>query len=173
MKQFVASTPGSFMDEGANAIAWHFDRADSVLGRSQARMLAALLGDAAGALGYEVSSQPHLVEVRASGLSIPRTVQKVIEMNQTTQVVFIGDAAAAAGVEDILRPADILIDFTGETSPGDARRTRSLLRELADSLAPARPSPLPLPAGFRSASGYATAGLGEAIGTVTGIRIER
>ena len=173
MKQFVASTPGSFMAEGANAIAWHFDRAESVLGRSQAQMLAALLGDAAGALGYEVSTQPHLVEVRASGLSIPRTVQKVIEMNQTSQVVFIGDAAAAAGVEDILRPADILIDFTGETSPGDARRTRSLLRELADSLAPARPSPLPLPAGLRTASGYATAGLSEALGTVTGIRIER
>ena len=160
------------MDEGANAIAWHFDRADSVLGQSQAQTLAALLRDAAGALGYEVSTRPHLVEVRASGLSIPRSVQKVSEMNQTGQIVFIGDAAAAAGVEEILRPTDILIDFTGEASPGDARRTRSLLRELADSLAPARPSPFPLPARLTTASRYAAA-VGGAVGTATRIRLER
>ena len=172
MQQFVARTPGAFVVERAHALAWRFDRADPTVGRSQAQMLAALLRDAAGPLGYEVTALPHVVEVRASGLSIARTVQKIIDMSQASQVVFVGDTASANCVGDVLRPSDILIDCTAATSPPDVRRARALLRDLADALAPARPAPLPLPARIKAASRYAAAALSAASAPSGGVGIE-
>ena len=135
LEQFVARTPGSFMETAANTLTWHFDRADTALGGSQAQTLVALLNDAAEPLGYEVITGPGFVEVRAAGLSVRRTVQKIVEMNQAHQVVFVGGADARAAVGDVLRPADILVDLSRET-PHDARRARRLVRELTEALAP-------------------------------------
>ena len=53
-----------------------------------------MLQDAADFLGYEVTLSSGLVEVRAAGLSLHRTVQKVIEMNPAHQVVFVGAAGS-------------------------------------------------------------------------------
>src|SRR4029453_7786831 len=125
MEQFVASTPGAFVEARPAGLTWHFGRADATLGQSQAQTLAALLRDAADFLGYEGTVNPSAVEVRAAGLSLHRTVQKIIQMNQTHQVVCVG--AGDSAVRNALRAADILIDFSVET-PTDPRQSRNLIR---------------------------------------------
>jgi trehalose-phosphatase len=157
MEQFVTSTPGAFVEARPTALTWHFGRADATLGQSEAQTLVALLQDAADFLGYEVTVNPGVVEVRAAGLSLHRSVQKVIEMNQTHQVVFVG-AGDSAAVRDVLRASDILVDFSLET-PRDPRRSRTLIRELADGLVPATREPVPVQERLRNASGYVLAGL--------------
>ena len=156
MEQFVASTPGAFVEARPAGLTWHFGRAGATLGQSQAQTLAALLRDAADFLGYEVTVTPSAVEVRAAGLSLHRTVEKVIQMEQTHQVVFVGPAGSA--VRNALRAADILIDFSVET-PTDPRRSRNLIRELADSLVPVPRDAFQVHARLRDTSGYAPAGL--------------
>ena len=138
MEQFVTSTPGAFVEARPTALTWQFGRADATFGQSQAQTLAALLQDAADFLGYEVTLSSGLVEVRAAGLSLHRTVQKVIEMNRRTR--WCSSAVAARGSPRALRPGDILVDFSVEDAP-DPRRARSLIRELADSLVPSRARP--------------------------------
>jgi trehalose 6-phosphate synthase/phosphatase len=157
MEQFVTSTPGAFVEARPTALTWHFGRADATLGQSQAQTLAALLQDAADFLGYEVTVNPGVVEVRAAGLSLRRTVRKVIEMNQTHQVVVVG-AGGSAALREALRAGDILVDFSLETPP-DPRRCRNLIRELAESLVPATREAVPVQARLRNTSSYAPAGL--------------
>ncbi len=156
MEQFVTSTPGAFVEARPAELTWHFSRADATLGQSQAQTLAALLRDAADFLGYEVTITRSVVEVRAAGLSRHRTVQKVIQMNQAHRVVFVG--AGDSAVRNALRAADILIDFSVET-PSDPRRSRNLIRELADSLVPVPGDAFQVHARLRDTSGYAPAGL--------------
>jgi trehalose 6-phosphate synthase/phosphatase len=134
LEQFVARTPGAFVEAGSKTLAWHFDRADTALGQSQAQTLTALLNDAADPLGYEVICRPGVVEVRAAGLSLRGTLQKIVELNQAHQVIFVGGADACGNLGDALRPSDILVDFSRET-PHDPRRARQLIRELIESLA--------------------------------------
>ena len=167
MEQFVASTPGAFVEARPTALTWHFGRADAALGQSQAQTLAALLRDAADFLGYEVSASAGVVEVRAAGLSLHRTVQKIIEMNQAHQVAFVGGAGDAAAIREALRAGDILVDFSVEAQP-DPRGSRSLVRELADSLVPAPREAFPLQARLKSASDYIQAGLNAVVPTGIG-----
>jgi trehalose 6-phosphate synthase/phosphatase len=170
LEQFVAATPGAFVEKGPNALVWRFHRADPTLGRSQAQTLAALLGDAAGPLGYEVTSSAGVVEVRATGLSVARTVQKVIDMSPTHQVVWIGDRGTAPDVADVLRPDDLLVDIATR----DVRRARALIRELAETLPPAPRAAFPLHARPRSASRYVASGLSAAssAGSAPPVRID-
>ena len=167
MEQFVASTPGAFVEARPTALTWHFGRADAALGQSQAQTLAALLRDAADFLGYEVSASAGVVEVRAAGLSLHRTLQKIIEMNQAHQVAFVGGAGDAAAIREALRAGDILVDFSVEAQP-DPRGSRSLVRELADSLVPAPREAFPLQARLKSASDYIQAGLNAVVPTTIG-----
>ena len=167
MEQFVTSTPGAFVEARATALTWHFGRADAALGQSQAQTLAALLQDAADFLGYEVTVGAGLVEVRAAGLSLHRTVQKIIEMNQSHQVAFVGGAGDAAAIREALRAGDILVDFSVEAHP-DPRGSRSLVRELVESLVPAPREAFPLQARLKSASDYIQAGLNAVVPTGIG-----
>ena len=167
MEQFVTSTPGAFVEARPTALTWHFGRADAALGQSQAQTLAALLRDAADFLGYEVSASAGVVEVRAAGLSLHRTLQKIIEMNQAHQVAFVGGAGDAAAIREALRAGDILVDFSVEAQP-DPRGSRSLVRELADSLVPAPREAFPLQARLKSASDYIQAGLNAVVPTTIG-----
>jgi trehalose 6-phosphate synthase/phosphatase len=167
MEQFVTSTPGAFVEARPTALTWHFGRADEAFGQSQAQTLAALLKDAADFLGYEVTAGPGLVEVRAAGLSVHRTVQKIIEMNQAHQVVFVGGAGDATAIREALRPGDILVDFSVEAHP-DPRRSRSLIRELAESLVPVAREAFPLQARLRSAGDFIQAGLNAVVPTGLG-----
>jgi trehalose 6-phosphate synthase/phosphatase len=167
MEQFVTSTPGAFVEARATALTWHFGRANAALGQSQAQTLAALLQDAADFLGYEVTVGAGLVEVRAAGLSLHRTVQKIIEMNQSHQVAFVGGAGDAAAIREALRAGDILVDFSVEAHP-DPRGSRSLVRELVESLVPAPREAFPLQARLKSASDYIQAGLNAVVPTGIG-----
>ena len=167
MEQFVTSTPGAFVEARPTALTWHFGRADAAFGQSQAQTLAALLRDAADFLGYEVSASAGVVEVRAAGLSLHRTLQKIIEMNQAHQVAFVGGAGDAAAIREALRAGDILVDFSVEAQP-DPRGSRSLVRELADSLVPAPREAFPLQARLKSASDYIQAGLNAVVPTTIG-----
>jgi trehalose 6-phosphate synthase/phosphatase len=167
MEQFVTSTPGAFVEARPTALTWHFGRADAAFGQSQAQTLAALLRDAADFLGYEVTAGPGLVEVRAAGLSVHRTVQKIIEMNQAHQVVFVACAGDATAIREALRPGDILVDFSVEAHP-DPRRSRSLIRELAESLVPVAREAFPLQARLRSAGDLIQAGLNAVVPTGLG-----
>ena len=167
MEQFVTSTPGAFVEARPTALTWHFGRADAAFGQSQAQTLAALLRDAADFLGYEVSASAGVVEVRAAGLSLHRTLQKIIEMNQAHQVAFVGGAGDAAAIRQALRAGDILVDFSVEAHP-DPRGSRSLVRELADSLVPAPREAFPLQARLKSASDYIQAGLNAVVPTTIG-----
>ena len=115
-------------------------------------------------LGYEVTITRSVVEVRAAGLSRHRTVQKVIQMNQAHRVVFVG--AGDSAVRNALRAADILIDFSVET-PSDPRRSRNLIRELADSLVPVPGDAFQVHARLRDTSGYAPAGLSAVVPSLT------
>jgi hypothetical protein len=104
-----------------------------------------------------VTVNPGAVEVRAAGLSLHRSVQKVIEMNQAHQAVVIS-AGDSAAIRDVLRPSDILVDLSVDT-PNDPRRSRTLIRELADSLVPVTREVGPVQARLRNASDYVLAGL--------------
>jgi hypothetical protein len=98
-----------------------------------------------------------VVEVRAAGLSFHRSVRKMVEMNQTHQAVVVSSGDSAP-IRDALRASDILVDLSLET-PSDPRRSRTLIRELADSLVPVTREVVPVQARLRSASDYVLAGL--------------
>ena len=118
LEQFVAATPGAFVEKRPNGLAWRFHRADRTFGQSQAQTLAALLRDAAEPLGYEVIASPGLVDVRATGLSLARTVQKVMAMNQAHQVVFVGTARRHSTWPTCFAPRTSLSTAARSAGPG-------------------------------------------------------
>ena len=165
LEQFVATTPGAFIEKRAHALVWRYQRADAAIGQSQAQTLAALLRDAADPLGYEVITSAGVVEVRPTGLSLARTVRKVIDAHPDRQLVFVGNGDAAVEAAGALRPSDILVDCAAGIAACDLRRPRTLLGELADALAPTPRAAFPLHARLRTGSRYAAGGLNAVVTT--------
>ena len=165
LEQFVATTPGAFIEKRAHALVWRYQRANAAIGQSQAQTLAALLRDAADPLGYEVITAAGSVEVRPTGLSLARTVRKVIDAHPDHQVVFVGTGDAAVEAAGALRPSDILVDCAAGIAGCDVRRPRTLLGELADALAPTPRAAFPLHPRLRTGSRYAAADLNAVVTT--------
>jgi trehalose 6-phosphate synthase/phosphatase len=138
LRQFEARTPGAFVEEHPVSLRWHFRRADPVFGRCQAQTLAGLLGDGAGALGIRVTLAESFLEVRPSGLSRVRALQKIAEEGPAgSRLAAI--AACGDDVRDALRSSDLLITVGGTTASAaltlpDSRAARQSLSQLSRAL---------------------------------------
>jgi trehalose 6-phosphate synthase/phosphatase len=139
LQQFVARTPGAFIEESQASLRWHFGRSEHVLGCTQAQTLAAVLRDGAEALGYDVLAGPAMVEVRPAGLSSERTVQKIIEGDPDAQLVLLDTPEHLESARDALRPGDVRAGVGQPGAPGVTALPdpRSLRRVLAEIAAPA------------------------------------
>jgi len=77
LDQFTRATPGSFVEEKAAAVAWHYRLADAKLGRRQAHELRMLLGDALSNQPFEVLDGKKVIEIRLRGVNKSRAAAAV------------------------------------------------------------------------------------------------
>jgi trehalose 6-phosphate synthase/phosphatase len=136
LNRFAARCPGAFVEQRGAELIWNFSRAERIHGHSEGQMLGALLREAADALGLMVTDADHTITVRPAGLTIERTLQKVLDVRTSPGPVVVIDIPRPVGaVRDVLTPGDVLVTVgTGGTNSDvsltDLRGVRSLLWDL-------------------------------------------
>jgi trehalose 6-phosphate synthase/phosphatase len=139
LNQFAARTPGAFVEERGSSLLWHFARAERIEAHTQAQMLSALLREAGDTLGFIVTKTDHVIEVRPEGLTIERTLQRVLDSRPSRgPVVIFLPCALALGPQALNNNGPIVTigesRANGDVSLPDARAVRTLLWNLAASL---------------------------------------
>jgi trehalose 6-phosphate synthase/phosphatase len=91
LDQFVATTPGSHIEEKSASIAWHYRNAQREFGVRQAHELRMLLGDALSNQPLEVLEGKKVIEVRLRGVSKALVARRLLTDGQSGLVIAVGD----------------------------------------------------------------------------------
>jgi trehalose 6-phosphate synthase/phosphatase len=164
LDEFVARTPGTFVEEKSASLVWHYRHADPEFGVLQARELRLHLANAFSNAPVEILVRDKLVEVRRQGLR-KELVTGSLRESERACVVAIGNDALDERLFDALPKGAITIHVGREATRAqfrlaNAAQARGVLRALLElgergseaepigevvSASPARrPSPLPV-----------------------------
>jgi len=145
LNQFAARCPGAYVESRGAELIWNFARAERLHGHTQGQMLGALLREAADTLGFAVAETANAISVRPTGLTLERTLQKLLDIRDKAGSVILFDVPRpAAAVRDVLNSGDILVtvgrpDTNSDFSVSDPRAVRALLWNIVqDDPLPAR-----------------------------------
>ena len=137
LEQFTGHTPGAFIEERGTSLIWNFQRAPRIAGRTQAQMLGALLREGAEALGFAVLETARTIEIRPAGLTLRRTLQKLIASHGSRGPLLLFDATArGAACRDLLGADDLIVGVgvtaaSGGVAVETPRGVRTLLWNVA------------------------------------------
>ena len=142
LNQFAERSPGAFVEERGSSLIWNYARAERLHGHTQAQILGALLREGCDALGFMVSETDRTIEVRPAGLTIERTLEKLLDSRSAAGPVILIDRPRPGGqLRSVLSPEDVVVTVGAgaagsDASVSDPRAVRTLLWELAGALAP-------------------------------------
>ncbi len=91
LAQYSGTVAGSFVEEKASAIVWHYRRADPEFGKWKAKHLVNSLNEMKANLPVEVHEGAKIVEVSSMQISKGNAVRKLVEGKDYDLVVCIGD----------------------------------------------------------------------------------
>ena len=136
LDQFVAGTPGSFVEVKSASVAWHYRGAPRECGARQAHELRLLLGDALSNQPLEVLEGKKVIEVRVRGVSKGVVAQRVMEETGSgTVIVAIGDDRSDEELFRALPPSSLTVAVGRPWTSArfrleDHRAVRRILRSL-------------------------------------------
>jgi trehalose 6-phosphate synthase/phosphatase len=136
MEQFVAHTPGSFIEEKTASLAWHYRNTDVEFGSVQAKELRIHLAETLSNVPVEVLKGSKVIEVRMYGVHKGAAVRRVLAENGEGAIVAMGDDRTDEDMFAALPPGSYSI-HVGPRQTGaeyflpDARAARDFLRRLS------------------------------------------
>ncbi len=135
LEQYSGTVPGSFVEEKASAIVWHYRRADPEFGKWKAKHLVNSLNEMKANLPVEVHEGAKIVEVSSMQISKGNAVRKLVEGSDCDLVVCIGDDYTDETMFRIKEPRFLSIKVgKGETAAdataGSVGELRKLLTDI-------------------------------------------
>lgn len=92
LEKFTKNTPGSFIEEKAHSVAWHYRMSDPVHGERMANELRLHARETFAPLGLELLAGKKMVEVRHIGINKGTVIRRVLGgLSDATTVIAIGD----------------------------------------------------------------------------------
>ena len=137
LDQFVADTPGCFVEVKSASVAWHYRGATREFGARQAHELRLLLGDVLSNQPLEVLEGKKVIEVRVRGVSKGVVAQRVVEETGSgTVIVAFGDDRSDEELFRALPPSSLTVAVGRPWTSArfrleDHRAVRRILRSLA------------------------------------------
>jgi trehalose 6-phosphate synthase/phosphatase len=138
LQQFVACTPGSFLEEKTTSLAWHYRKADPAFAALQAKELRLHLGDLAKNEPVGIVAGDKVVEIRLQSVSKGLLVGWLVaEMPEPARVVAFGDDATDEEMFAALPPGSVAIHVGPQRSRAPfrlagPREARAFLWSLVD-----------------------------------------
>lgn len=135
MEQFVAHTPGSFVEEKTASLAWHYRNADAEFGPAQAKEMRLHLAETLSNVPVEVLKGSKVIEVRMYGVHKGAAVRRVLAEGSEGVVVAMGDDRTDEDMFAALPPGSYAIHVGPRQTRApyclpDAWAARSFLRRL-------------------------------------------
>lgn len=142
LEKFNKNTPGSFIEEKAHSVAWHYRMSDPVHGERMANELRLHARETFAPLGLELLAGKKMVEIRHIGINKGTIVRRVLESkSDETTVIAIGDDVTDEDMFHAVPESAITIAVGSSAStaknrlrdPSDVRLLLELLSIAADS----------------------------------------
>ncbi|RYZ91255.1 MAG: bifunctional alpha,alpha-trehalose-phosphate synthase (UDP-forming)/trehalose-phosphatase [Proteobacteria bacterium] len=143
LEKFTINTPGSFIEEKAHSIAWHYRMSDPVHGERMANELRLHARETFAPLGLELLAGKKMVEIRHIGINKGTVIRRVLEgVSSQTTVIAIGDDITDEDMFHAVPDTAITIAVGGSPTaakhrlrdPSDVRLLLELLNIQADPL---------------------------------------
>lgn len=161
MQVFADRLPGSSLEEKESSVAWHYRRADPVLGPDRARELTEVLRNLTASTDLQVLQGKKVVEVKPAGANKGSATLRWLSRHRGGFILAAGDDETDETLFAALPPSAISI----RVGPGESRARQNvegpeqfvaLLSELAGEPSPRRGRPRPTPRGFGRAARVAS-----------------
>lgn len=91
LNKFAGATPGSFVEEKASSVAWHYRRSDPELGQAKAQQLIGLLQDMLSNVPVKVDHGKKIVEVSSLQVSKGAALSYFTQNRRYNVIVCAGD----------------------------------------------------------------------------------
>jgi len=143
--KFVGSTPGSFVEEKASSVVWHYRRADPEFGQAKAQQLIGLLQDMLTNVPVTVHHGKKIVEVSSLQVSKGAALSYFTQNRRCDLIVCAGDDQTDESmfrledkrlVKIKVGKGETLADIRVST-PEDFRKLLSRIIDVVDSFCPA------------------------------------
>lgn len=109
LDRFSSRVPGAFTEDKDFSMAWHYRRADRLLGAQRARELAETLRGLASNVGIQVLQGPMVVKVRSAGISKAVAAMHFSAKRQWGFILAMGDAESDEEMFKTLPPEAVTI----------------------------------------------------------------
>lgn len=138
LQQFVDRTPGSFIEQKAYSIAWHYRMADSEIGSKHAKELFSLLHRMAENENINIIDGDKVLEIVNNEVNKGVAVQQLLKNKQVDFIISIGDDKTDEFMFEKLRNCGATIKVgTAATSARyyvrDTQEVRKLLRKFVSA----------------------------------------
>ena len=91
LDRYVGSTPGSFVEEKAFSLVWHYRKSDPTLGLVRLRELVAILEDIASSFNLQILEGSKVIEVKNSGVNKGKAVSHWTTKGKRDFILALGD----------------------------------------------------------------------------------
>lgn len=138
IEHFASTTPGSFIEEKAAGIAWHYRMAEAGFGARQAEALRSLLTDALFNKPLTVLEGKKVIEVRPRAVSKALVARHVVSLQGPARTILaIGDDRTDEELFGALRDSSITVAVgdgwsCARYSVQDSAAVRALLKAIVD-----------------------------------------
>jgi trehalose 6-phosphate synthase/phosphatase len=123
LEEFTSATPGSFIEEKAASIAWHYRRAARGFGQMQARELRVRLSQAMTGRPVDILEGKKVLEVLPRGANKARVVQRLLSREPSpTLIAAFGDDRTDEELFAALPPTAVTL----HVGPGSSLATQRL-----------------------------------------------
>ena len=135
LDQFVARTPGAWIEEKTASLAWHYRLAEPAFGRRQARELRHCLHDMLANLPVNVLQGEKVVEVRLYGIHKGIAAQRIVLERPVDAILAVGDDSTDDDMFEALPASSINVRVGPRASRAryqlaDVNAVRDFLRRL-------------------------------------------
>ncbi len=139
LEMFSVRTPGSFVEEKAFALAWHYRKTDPELGNLRAKELADSLHDILAGTDLQVLQGKKVLEIKPAGINKGKAALHWLEQSEYDFIMAMGDDWTDEDLFTVLPDTawSIKVGFTPYTGAKyfleSSAKARTLLKTLASS----------------------------------------
>ncbi len=136
LERYVATTPGSFIEDKNCAIVWHYKRSDPEFGAWKSQLLLGMLSEMTGNLPVEVHQGHFTIQISAVQVSKGAAIQQCLSKKNYDMILCAGDDQTDENMFRVDHPALQSIKVgDGETAAAFQVKDPSALRSLLNKLA--------------------------------------
>ena len=122
MEEYCNNTPGSFIEDKAHSLVWHYRMADPVQGDNMAKMLRSHAREAFPPMGLEVLPSKRAIEVRQMGVNKGLVISRVLkDRKDEIYPIAIGDDVTDEDMFQLIPASGMTVMVGGQKSSATFR----------------------------------------------------